>query len=57
MGKFGTLVCNSEKIAGKVFLNHTRQHEKEKAPNVGAFFCHFFLSAAVAALDSGEQGA
>ncbi|MFL9892695.1 hypothetical protein [Paraburkholderia sp. RL17-381-BIF-C] len=57
MGKFGTPVCNSEKIAGKVFLNHTRQHEKEKAPNVGAFFCHFFLSAGDAALDSGEQGA
>jgi hypothetical protein len=50
-------LCNSEKTVGKVFLNHTRQQEKEKAPRPGAFFCQFFLSAAVAALDSGEQGA
>ncbi|WP_454826158.1 hypothetical protein [Paraburkholderia xenovorans] len=57
MGRFGVSLCNSEKTAGKVFLNHTRQQEKEKAPSPGAFFCQFFLSAAVAALDSGEQGA
>jgi hypothetical protein len=45
-----------EKLAGKVFLNHTRRSRKEKAPRSGAFFSIFFSSAGVApALDSGVQ--
>jgi hypothetical protein len=47
---------NFEKRAGKVFLNHTRRFRKEKAPKLGAFFCHFFRSAFVgAALEPGVQ--
>jgi hypothetical protein len=28
-----------EKRSGKVFLNHTQRDKKEKAPNLGRFFC------------------
>jgi hypothetical protein len=45
-----------EKLAGKVFFNHTRRCKKEKAPKLGAFSFPFFRSAGVVpALDSGVR--